>query len=220
MPTSLNQSRWPKRGVYAITPDLADTAELLAQVETVLDAGATWLQYRNKSASAAQRRQQALALQPLCARHGVPLIINDEWQLACDIGADGAHLGEDDGELRLARAALGERALLGASCYDQVERAHNAVAAGASYVAFGAFFPSSTKPRARRASPHLLAETVTLGVPRVAIGGLTPDNARALVIAGADLLAVISGIFDAPDPAAATRAYLACFRPLSDVAPQ
>lgn len=204
------------RGIYAITPDLADTDDLLAGVDAVLGAGAAWLQYRNKAASAEQRRQQALALQQVCRRHRVPLIINDDWSLARDIGADGAHLGEDDGELRLARAALGQDALLGASCYDSSELAHKAVAAGASYVAFGAFFPSSTKPNARRASPQLLAETVTLGVPRVAIGGLTPDNARALVTAGADLLAVISGIFDAPDPAAATRAYLACFRPLSD----
>ena len=209
-------ARWPTRGVYAITPDLTDTGELLAKVDSVLGAGAAWLQYRNKTASAEQRRHQALALQPLCARHGVPLIINDDWSLAREIGADGAHLGEDDGELRLARAALGEQALLGASCYDRIDLAQTAAAAGASYVAFGAFFPSSTKPNARRASPHLLAETVTLGVPRVVIGGLTPDNARALVTAGADLLAVISGIFDAPDPAAATRAYLACFTSLSD----
>ena len=117
--------------------------------------------------------------------------------------------------MRLARQRLGDTALLGASCYDSLERAENALAHGASYVAFGAFFPSSTKPNARRASPHLLAQTVNYGVPRVAIGGITPDNARGLVDAGADLIAVISGIFDAPDIAAATRAYRACFTPHS-----
>jgi thiamine-phosphate pyrophosphorylase len=120
-------------------------------------------------------------------------------------------LGEDDGELALAHHELGADALLGASCYDDLRFARQAVAAGANYVAFGAFFPSPTKPNARRASLELLRDSAALGVPRVAIGGITPDNARPLVAAGADLLAVISGVFDAPDPAAAVRAYLSCF---------
>jgi thiamine-phosphate pyrophosphorylase len=106
---------------------------------------------------------------------------------------------------------MGPDAVLGASCYDDASLARQAVFAGASYVAFGAFFPSSTKPNARQASPALLQETAGLGVPRVAIGGITPDNARPLVEAGADMVAVISGVFDAADPAAATRAYLSCF---------
>lgn len=108
-------------------------------------------------------------------------------------------------------AALGPDAILGASCYDDIALARAAAAQGASYVAFGAFFPSPTKPNARRAAPELLQQAATLGLPRVAIGGITPDNARSLVRAGADLLAVISGVFDAPDPAAAARAYLSCF---------
>ncbi|MFK3649659.1 thiamine phosphate synthase [Lysobacter enzymogenes] len=204
-------SSWPRRGLYAITPDEADTARLLARTASVLDAGAAWLQYRNKPADAALRRDQALALLPLCRARGVPLIVNDDWRLAAQIGADGAHLGEDDGELAAARAALGPAAILGASCYDDIALARAAAAGGASYVAFGAFFPSPTKPRARRAAPELLVQAGPLGLPRVAIGGITPDNARSLVRAGADLVAVISGVFDAPDPAAAVRAYLSSF---------
>jgi thiamine-phosphate pyrophosphorylase len=201
----------PPRGLYAITPDDGDTQRLLARVETVLQAGTAWLQYRNKAADAALREDQARRLLPLCRRFDVPLIVNDDWRLAATIGADGAHLGEDDGELIAARAALGDGALLGASCYDDLALARQAAAAGASYVAFGAFFPSPTKPNARRAAPDLLRDAAPLGLPRVAIGGITPDNARPLVDAGADLLAVISGVFDAADPAAAVRAYRACF---------
>jgi thiamine-phosphate pyrophosphorylase len=203
--------RWPRRGLYAITPDEPDTGRLLARVETVLRAGATWLQYRNKAASDDLRAEQALALQPLCRSLDVPLIINDDWALAASIGAAGAHLGVDDGQIALARHELGTDAILGASCYDELRLARQAAFAGASYIAFGAFFPSTTKPDARRATPDLLRDAAALDVPRVAIGGITPDNARPLLDAGADLIAVISGVFDAPDPAAATRAYLSCF---------
>lgn len=204
-------TRWPRKGLYAITPDEPDTSRLLARVSVVLDAGAAVVQYRNKAASNALRAEQALALQPLCRRFAVPLLINDDSALARTIDADGAHLGEDDGELTLARQALGPDAILGASCYDDLVLARRAVDAGASYIAFGAFFPSTTKPGARRATVDLLHKSAALGVPRVAIGGITPDNARPLVAAGAGLLAVISGVFDAPDPAAAVRAYLSCF---------
>jgi thiamine-phosphate pyrophosphorylase len=203
--------RWLRRGLYAITPDEPDTGRLLARVESVLRAGAVWLQYRNKPASDDLRAEQALALQPLCRSLDVPLIINDDWALAAAIGAAGVHLGEDDGEIALARHELGADAILGASCYGELRLARQAVFAGASYIAFGAFFPSTTKPNARRATPDLLRDAAALEVPRVAIGGLTPDNARPLIDAGADLIAVISGVFDAPDPAAATRAYLSCF---------
>jgi len=201
----------PPRGLYAITPDETDTPRLLARVETVLAAGTTWLQYRNKAAGETLRETQARELLPLCRRYGVALIVNDDWRLAAAIGADGAHLGEDDGEIAAARAALGEAAIIGASCYDDLALARQAADSGASYIAFGAFFPSPTKPNARRASPQLLRDSAPLGLPRVAIGGITPDNARPLVDAGADLLAVISGVFDAADPAAAVRAYLTCF---------
>ncbi len=199
------------RGLYLITPDEADTARLLARVAPLLDAGVTWLQYRNKTADAALRREQATALQALCAKAGVPLLVNDDAALAAEIGAAGAHLGEDDGALPAARTLLGADAILGASCYDSLALARDAVAAGASYVAFGAFFPTTTKLVTRRATPGLLRDAAALGVPRVAIGGITPENGRALVEAGADLLAVIGGVFDAPDPVAAVHAYRRCF---------
>ena len=214
-PSSPRRHRPPPRprlapGLYLITPDERDTTRLLARVSAVLPWAAC-LQYRNKAADAALREEQARALRALCRAARVPMLVNDDAALAARIEADGAHLGEHDGDLRAARALLGADALLGVSCYDDPDRARAAVAAGASYVAFGAFFPSPTKPHARRASPGLLRQAADLGVARVAIGGITPDNAPALVAAGADLVAVISGVFDAPDPAAAARAYAACF---------
>ncbi|WIH04204.1 thiamine phosphate synthase [Xanthomonas translucens pv. graminis] len=199
------------RGVYLITPDEADGERLLARVAPLLGHGPTWLQYRNKRADAAQRLAQATALQALCAQAGVPLIVNDDVALAQAVGAAGVHLGEDDGDLAAARAALGADALIGASCYDDLALARTAAAAGASYVAFGAFFATRSKLTTRRADPGLLHDAAALGLPRVAIGGVTPDNGGALVAAGADLLAVISGVFDAEDPRAALAAYRACF---------
>lgn len=198
------------RGLYAITPDEPDTARLLARVGAVLDR-ATLLQYRNKAADPALRRTQASALAALCREAGVPLIINDDVALAEAVGATGVHLGEHDGEFAAARERLGAEALIGVSCYDDLARAHAAAAAGADYIAFGAFFPSITKPNARRATPDLLRDSAALGLPRVAIGGITPDNGGSLVAAGADLLAVIGGVFDAPDPAAAAQAFRRCF---------
>jgi thiamine-phosphate pyrophosphorylase len=207
-------SSWPRRGLYLLTPDEPDTGRFLARVLPALEAGPALLQYRNKAASAPQRRDQIDALLPTCRARGIPLLVNDDWRLAAESGADGAHLGQDDGSLAEARQALGPGALLGASCYDQLGLAERAAAAGASYVAFGAFFASGTKPLARRADLRLLADSAGLGLPRVAIGGITPDNAPTLVAAGADLLAVIGGVFDAPDPAAAVRAYRRAFDPL------
>ncbi|MEI2263116.1 thiamine phosphate synthase [Stenotrophomonas indicatrix] len=199
------------RGVYLITPDEPDTARLLARTAPLLAAGATWLQYRNKTASDALRREQATALQALCAAHGVPLIVNDDPALAQAIGAAGVHLGGTDGDIGAARSLLGPDAIIGASCYDQLANAERAVAAGASYVAFGAFFPTTTKVTSSRAHPDLLRQSAALGVPRVAIGGLSPDNVGPIIDAGADLLAVVSGIYAAQDPVATQRAYLARF---------
>jgi thiamine-phosphate pyrophosphorylase len=198
------------RGLYLITPEEPDTARLLARVAAVLQQ-ATWLQYRQKGADAARRHAQAAALQALCAQAGVPLIVNDDLSLAEAIGAAGVHLGEDDGDIAAARSRLGVHAIVGASCYDDAARAERAVAAGASYVAFGAFFPTTSKNTTRRAVPALLAEAAALGVPRVAIGGITPDNMGPLVVAGADLVAVIGGVFEAADPVAAARAYRQAF---------
>ncbi|MGE8232689.1 MAG: thiamine phosphate synthase [Stenotrophomonas sp.] len=198
------------RGVYLITPDETDSARLLERVRPLLP-GTSWLQYRNKAVDAPTRLAQATALQALCAEAGVPLIINDDAALALQVGAAGVHLGEDDGDIAAARALLGPQAIIGASCYDEFERAQRAVVAGADYVAFGAFFPSRSKITPRRASPELLRQSAALGVPRVAIGGLTPDNSRAVVDAGADLIAVISGVFSEADPVAALDAYRSCF---------
>lgn len=208
----MNARNW-RRGLYLLTPDEPDTQRLLARVAPVI-AQASLLQYRNKAASRALRLEQAKALQPLCRAHGVALLINDDVDVAAETGADGVHLGEHDGALEHARRALGDAAIIGASCYNDLARAQAAAAQGADYIAFGAFFASTTKPGARRADPALLHGAAPLGLPRVAIGGITPDNAPALVQAGADLLAVVSGVFDAPDPAAAARGYRACFAPI------
>jgi thiamine-phosphate pyrophosphorylase len=196
--------------LYLITPDETDCARLLARVTPLLPFVAC-LQYRNKRADAGLRERQARRLLALCRGAGVPLIVNDDARLAAELGAEGVHLGEHDGSTAAARVLLGDDAIIGLSCYDDPARAEAAARAGADYVAFGAFFPSPTKPLARRAAPGLLQAAAPLGLRRVAIGGITPDNARPLIAAGADLIAVISGVFDAPDPVAAARAYRACF---------
>ena len=191
------------RGLYAITPELADRAEMLRRVEQVLEGGIAALQYRRK---AGRDLDEARALADLCRRKGVPLIVNDDLELALASGADGVHLGRDDGALAQARRRLGGK-LLGASCYASLGAARGVVAAGADYVAFGSVFLSSTKPAAVRAPHSLFVEARSLGVPLVAIGGITLDNAPQLLAAGADALAVISDLFDASDVTARARAY-------------
>jgi thiamine-phosphate pyrophosphorylase len=187
------------RGLYAITPDDA------ARVEEALACGALCaLQYRAKAARAAERLREAERLARLCRVHGVPFIVNDDLELALAVQADGVHLGREDGELGAARARLPGR-LLGASCYDRAELARRAVAAGADYVAFGSVFASPTKPAAVRAPLALFA--LELGVPKVAIGGITLENAPQVLAAGADCVAVITDLFAAPDVAARARAY-------------
>lgn len=187
------------RGLYAITP--AD----LSRVEAALASGALCaLQYRAKGTEAARRLSEARHLAQLCRAHGVPLIVNDDVELALVVDAAGAHLGRDDGDITAARARLRGR-LLGASCYDRPELARRAVAAGADYVAFGSVSDSPTKPAAVRAPLELFA--LDLGVPKVAIGGITLDNAPRVLAAGADAIAVISDLFDAPDIAARATQY-------------
>lgn len=198
------------RGLYLITPDELDDARLLARVRPLLPH-ASCLQYRNKRAQAGQRRRQVDQLLGLCRNAGTLLIVNDDAGLAAASGADGVHLGEHDGTIAAARTLLGRNAIIGMSCYNDASLARRAAADSADYIAFGAFFASATKPAARRASIELLRQRPAPGLPQVAIGGITPDNARTLVAAGADLIAVISGVFDAPDPVAAARAYAACF---------
>ncbi len=200
----------PFTGLYLITPDDPDTARLLERVDTVLDH-ASLLQYRNKAATTMMQYMQAEALRALCASRGVDFIINDDLALMLAVAADGVHLGDHDGDPRAARERLGPNAIIGVSCYDDLDRARAAAVQGASYLAFGSFFPSTTKPLARHAPLDLLRDSAGFGLPRVAIGGITPDNAPQLVDAGADMIAVISGVFDAPDPTSAARAYRACF---------
>jgi thiamine-phosphate pyrophosphorylase len=184
------------RGLYPITPDTADTDALLRKVEAALKAGVAMLQYRNKAISKDKRLLQAKELAPLARGYGVPLIVNDDVEIALAVGANGAHIGGDDGDLGAARARLAGK-ILGVSCYDSLESARAAVRAGADYVAFGSVFPSPTKPAARRAALSLFHHD--LGVPLCAIGGITLENAPAVIAAGASLLAVITDVFDAPD---------------------
>jgi len=199
-------------GLYAVTPDIADTSDLLTRTEAALAGGARLLQYRNKSASAALRLVQARALLALCWEYQVPLIINDHLDLARALDADGLHLGVEDGSLAAAREQLGPGKILGASCYDRIENAHEAVRRGADYVAFGSFFPSSVKPGAVRASLDLLREAKQrLTLPVVAIGGISAENAPQLIAAGADGVAVISALFDADDVKLAARRLSALF---------
>lgn len=199
-------------GLYAITPDLANTALLLARVEQALAGGARLVQYRNKSAGPELKREQAPALLALCHRHGARLIVNDDLALTLALGADGVHLGREDGDLEAARAALGPGRLLGLSCYADLARAREARRIGADYIALGSVFASTTKPTAVRAPLTALREArAGSGLPVCAIGGITLDNAPRLIEAGADLLAVISDLFDAPDIRARAAAYSSLF---------
>jgi thiamine-phosphate pyrophosphorylase len=179
------------RGLYAVTPESGD---IKGKVRLALEGGVALLQYRSKT----KNEKQARTIMGLAREFGVPVIINDDVELALELGADGAHLGRDDGDLPAARKRLGGK-LLGASCYNQLGLARAAVDAGADYVAFGSVFSSPTKPSAVRAPLALFKEARTLGVPLAAIGGITLGNAPQLIAAGADLLAVISDLFDAPD---------------------
>lgn len=199
-------------GLYAITPDLADTELLCRKARAALAGGATVLQYRNKSATPALRREQAARLQALCRDRGVAFVVNDDVELALALGADGVHLGKDDGAARAARERIGAAMRLGISCYDSLARADAALAEGADHLAFGAAFPSRVKPDAVRASTDLFAEArARYRVPIVAIGGITLDNAPALIAAGVDAIAVISALFDAPDIEQAAASFTALF---------
>ena len=198
-------------GLYAITPDTDNSEQLIEQVSAALDGGARILQYRNKGSDAVRRLWQANILKSLAQSRGAIFIVNDDVALAEAIRADGVHLGRDDDAIAAARARLGEAAIIGASCYNSIELARAAVAAGASYVAFGAVFPSGTKPGAVAAPLELFTQSADLGVPRVAIGGITAANAAQVVTAGADAIAVIGGLFDGDDVAERAAAVAALF---------
>jgi thiamine-phosphate pyrophosphorylase len=187
-------------GLYAITPDLEETSELARRVALAIGGGATAVQYRNKTAPAALRFEQVWTLRQLCRHHGVPLIVNDHVALALEADADGVHLGATDGGIDEAKLRLGPHKIVGASCYDSIAQASRAVAQGADYLAFGSFFASRSKPAAVSASLQLLTDAKRrFSVPIVAIGGITSSNARLVIDAGADAIAVISAVFSARD---------------------
>ena len=207
-------ARRPKlAGLYALTPELADTVELAARTELALSGGASAIQYRTKAASAGLKLEQAAALRALCSARGAIFIVNDDVELAHAVRADGVHLGRDDASLAAARARLGPAAIIGVSCYDELERAESAIASGGDYIAFGSFYPSRVKPNAVRAPLSLIAEAKArwpqAGI--VAIGGITAANAPPLIAAGADAVAVISALYEAPDIALAARELAGCF---------
>ncbi len=202
------------RGLYAITPDrFARPRPLEELVEAALAGGAVLIQYRDKGKDTRRREREARSLLHLCRDFGVPLLINDDLALARRISAQGVHLGRGDADPREARRLLGAEALIGFSCYNQFQRAQQAKAWGLDYLAFGRFFPSRTKPQAAQADPALLVRAKReLGLPLVAIGGLTPENSPPLIAAGADLLAVVDGVFAAPDVQAAAQAFTDLFQ--------
>lgn len=206
------------RGLYAITSSelCVDGPHLLICVEAALRGGARLLQYRDKHNSPALRRSQAAVLVGLCHHFGAALIVNDDPVLAAEIGADGVHLGRSDPSISHARAVLGPDALIGVSCGPSLVHARPVAAAGASYVAFGRFFPSQTKPNAPQARLELLAEAKQqLDIPVCAIGGITTANAVDVISAGADLIAAVEGVFGSNDAAtveAAARAYTGLFK--------
>jgi thiamine-phosphate pyrophosphorylase len=201
---------FPSRGLYAITQTENKSPAIICHevIEAIL-GGAVVIQYRDKNPSNSD--SLAIELVNICHHHNVPLIINDDIELAIRSGADGVHLGKDDGNITEARTRLGQTAIIGISCYNDLDRAINAQDTGASYVAFGRFFPSNSKPLAAPASINTLQQAKqTLHVPIVAIGGILPDNAGELLSAGADLVAVIGGIFD-HNPRRAALAYQGLF---------
>lgn len=201
---------FPSRGLYAITQTEHKSCDsIVLEVEAALRGGAVVVQYRDKQPKDAD--QLASRLLKLCQHYKVPLLINDDVDLALRVGADGVHIGRDDGDIKRARQRLGEQAIIGVSCYDSVDHAQHAQNQGATYVAFGRFFPSSSKPLALPANIETLrmAKQV-LTIPIVAIGGILPENGSLLLEAGADLLAVIGGLFD-DQPEQSARTYLSLF---------
>ena len=196
------------RGLYAITPDDQDTVLLLNRARLALQGGARVLQYRNKQADRRLKLEQAMALRELARQFAVPFIINDDAVLAMDVDAEGVHLGKADDSVAAVRKLLGADKIIGVSCYNRLSLAHDAEEQGADYVAFGAFFASTVKPSAPVATLALLDEArCAIRLPIVAIGGITADNGRQLLDAGADALAVISALFAAEDVLWAARQF-------------
>ena len=210
---------FPPRGLYVITRDPAEgRSSLIDEVKAAIRGGAVVVQYRAKQGRASI--EEARALLTVCRQALVPLIVNDDASLAQAIGADGVHLGQDDHGLKAVRARMGASAIIGVSCYDDVERAVEASRQGASYVAFGRFFPSVTKPHAPCARLETLSRArLKIRVPIVAIGGITVENGAKIIAAGADLLAVVDGVFGAQEPKEAAAQFQALWRTTSEDGP-
>jgi thiamine-phosphate pyrophosphorylase len=203
--------RRPAPGLYLIVDPVGhDRHRREDLLDPLLGSGVTCVQLRDKQRTPGRSPAFARHLLERCRAHGLPLIVNDDPGWARELGADGVHLGQEDHAIRDARRMLGPEAWIGASAYADLQRAQEAIQQGADYIAFGSFFPSATKPRAPRATLDLLREARrTLDRPICAIGGIRADNARSLMAAGADWVAVISAVWDAPDPVAAIRALVA-----------
>ena len=200
------------QGLYLVTPNWDDTGKLLEYTAAALEAGAALVQYRHKDADAALRREQGAALLALCRRYSRPLVINDHVALCLTLGADGVHVGGTDASVAEARAALGPGKIVGASCYGDLELARAAERAGATYAAFGGFYPSTVKRYTFVTQPDILLEARRqLSLPLVVIGGMTPANAEPLVARGANMVAAITSVYQAVDPGAAVRAFDALF---------
>lgn len=201
-------------GLYIVTPDWDDTGRLLAVTELALQGGAALVQYRHKTAGPALRREQAAALQALCRRYARPFIINDYVELCMELDADGIHVGGTDASVAKVRAAVGPSRIVGASCYGSLQLARDAHHAGASYVAYGGFYPSKVKQYPVTTGVDILAlSKAQIPLPSVVIGGMTQENAAPLVAAGADMVAAISSVYLADDPQAAAQGFVALFRP-------
>lgn len=204
------------QGLYLVTPNWDDTMQLLKVSEQALQAapGAiAALQYRHKHASAELRMEQATALQALCRRYRVPFIVNDHVDLCLILDADGVHLGGTDAALPQVRSLLGPDKIIGASCYGELQRAIDAQAAGASYVAFGGFYPSLVKQYAVTTQPSILdAASEVIRIPLCVIGGMTPHNAQPLVARGAHMVAAVSSVYSAPDPATVVRQFAGLYQ--------
>ena len=196
-------------GLYAITN--GPRPDLLGVVAQALAGGARLLQYLDEKPGDARRHTEAAAIVPLCRQHAVPLIIHEDVALAQAVGADGVHLAYSVDAIRAARECLGPAAIIGVACRDSLADARSAAQAGASYVSFGAMYPSPTRPQATIAPVDLLRQSAALGVARVAIGGITPDNAALLIEAGADYVASISSLFAAPDVRGAAQRFARLF---------
>jgi len=202
------------KGLYVVTPDWDDTDKLLAASEAALRGGAAVLQYRHKTADEALRREQAGQLLALCRRHGRPFIINDYPELCVELDADGVHVGGTDAAVAAVRKQVGPDRIVGASCYGSLELAQAAQAAGASYVAFGGFYPSRIKKYEVTTPADIVSRARTdagVTLPSVVIGGMTYGNAQPLVAAGADMVAVISSVYFADDPEGAAREFTRMF---------